>query len=102
MDPKLKSSTPVWDELELDMHGYFIELESTLRLRRTNESVLFAFDAVCSILDCWPTLKERRTKTRLINFYNIPNNNMEIPYTDILIPNQSKTRTSHSKTFREE
>ena len=45
------SSTPVWDELELDMHGYFIELESTLRLRRTNESVLFAFDAVCSILD---------------------------------------------------
>jgi hypothetical protein len=44
MDPKLKSSTPVWDELELKM---------------------------------------------------------EIPYTNILIPNQSKTRTSHSKTFRQ-
>jgi hypothetical protein len=41
-----KSSTPVWDELELDMHDFFfIELESTLRLRRTNERVLFAFDA---------------------------------------------------------
>lgn len=49
----------------------------------------------------WPTLKERRTKTRLINFYKISNNKMEIPYTDILIPNQSKTRTSHSKTFRQ-
>jgi hypothetical protein len=32
--------------------------------------------------------KERRTKTRLINFYKISNNKMEIPYTDILIPNQ--------------
>ena len=49
----------------------------------------------------WPTLKERCTKTRLINFYKISNNKMEIPYTDILIPNQSKTRTSHSKTFRQ-
>ncbi|MDC9722724.1 MAG: hypothetical protein PSN34_08110, partial [Urechidicola sp.] len=48
-----------------------------------------------------PTLKERRTKTRLINFYNISNNKMETPYTDILITNQSKTRTSHSKTFRQ-
>jgi hypothetical protein len=35
------------------------------------------------------------------NFYKISNNKMEIPYTDILIPNQSKTRTSHSKTFRQ-
>jgi hypothetical protein len=49
----------------------------------------------------WPTLKERRTKTKLINFYKISNNKMEITYTDILIPNQSKTRTSHSKTFRQ-
>ena len=31
----------------------------------------------------WPTLKERRTKTRQINFYKISNNKMEIPYTDI-------------------
>jgi hypothetical protein len=45
----------------------------------------------------WPTLKERRTKTRLINFYKISNNKMEIPYTDILIPNQSKTRTYTQK-----
>jgi hypothetical protein len=28
----------------------------------------------------WPTLKERRTKTRQINFYKISNNKMEIPY----------------------
>ena len=34
----------------------------------------------------WPTLKERCTKTRLINFYKISNNKMEIPYTDILKP----------------
>ena len=48
----------------------------------------------------WSTLKERGTKTRLINFYKISNNKMD---TDILKPNQSKTftRTSHSKTFRQ-
>ena len=28
----------------------------------------------------WTTLKERRSKTRLINFYKISNNKMEMPY----------------------
>jgi hypothetical protein len=36
----------------------------------------------------WSTLKERCTKTRLINFYKISNNKMEIPYTDILLKNK--------------
>jgi hypothetical protein len=28
----------------------------------------------------WTTLEERRSKTRLINFYKISNNKMEMPY----------------------
>jgi hypothetical protein len=75
-----------------------------IKNRSIKEKVeLITSHSVTEMMDdlSWPTLKERRIKTRLINCYKISNNKMEIPYTDIFIPNQSKTRTSHSKTFRQ-
>ena len=47
----------------------------------------------------WPTLAERRLKTRLIMFYKITHALIAIP-NNILIPTDSRTRKSHNQTFR--
>ena len=49
----------------------------------------------------WPTLQERRLKTRLHIFYKIINNKIAVPYENILIPSQSRTRSTHSNTIRQ-
>lgn len=49
----------------------------------------------------WPTLQERRLKTRLHIFYKIINNKIAVPYDNILIPSQSRTRSTHSNTIRQ-
>jgi hypothetical protein len=47
----------------------------------------------------WPTLQERRLKTRLHIVYKIINKKIAVPYDNILIPNQSRTRSTHSNTI---
>ena len=47
----------------------------------------------------WPTLAERRLKTRLIMMYKITHALIAIP-NNILIPTDSRTRKSHKQTFR--
>ena len=47
----------------------------------------------------WPTLQERRLKTRLHIFYKIINNKIAVPYDNILISSQSRTRSTHSNTI---
>ena len=47
----------------------------------------------------WPTLAERRIKTRLIMMYKITHALIAIP-NNILIPTDSRTRKSHNQTFR--
>jgi hypothetical protein len=47
------------------------------------------------------SLPERRLKTRLHIFYKIINNKIAVPYDNILIPSQSRTRSTHSKTIRQ-
>jgi hypothetical protein len=49
----------------------------------------------------WPTLQERRIKAMPIlqMFQKIVNNKIEIPHENILIKNQSKTRSTHNQTF---
>ena len=49
----------------------------------------------------WPTLQERRLKTRLHIFYKIINNKIAVPYDNILIPSQSRARSTHSNTIRQ-
>ena len=48
----------------------------------------------------WPRLQERRLKTRLHIFYKIINSKFAVPYDNILIPSQSRTRSTHSNTIR--
>ena len=47
----------------------------------------------------WPTLAERRLKTRLIMLFKITHALIAIPNI-ILIPTDSRTRKSHNQTFR--
>ena len=47
----------------------------------------------------WPTLAERRLKTRLIMMYKIAHALIAIP-NNILIPTDSRTRKSYNQTFR--
>jgi hypothetical protein len=49
----------------------------------------------------WPTLQERCLKNRLHIFYKIINNKIAVPYDNILIPSQSRTRFTHSNTIRQ-
>ena len=57
--------------------------------------------SVTSMIDTlgWPTLAERRLKTRLIMMYKITHALIAIP-NNILIPTDSRTRKSHNQTFR--
>jgi hypothetical protein len=49
----------------------------------------------------WSTLQERILKARLQMFHKIVNDKIEIPYENILIKSQSKTRYTHNQTFRQ-
>ena len=57
--------------------------------------------SVTSMIDTlgWPTLAERRLKTRLITLFKITHALIAIPNI-ILIPTESRTRKSHNQTFR--
>ena len=90
--PKLEYCSSVWDPYTAE-NNYKLEKVQ----RRAARYVCRRYHNTCSVTEMmddlsWPTLKERRTKTRLINFYKISNNKMEIPYTDILIPKSIKNQ----------
>jgi myo-inositol-hexaphosphate 3-phosphohydrolase len=85
--PKLEYCSSVWDPYTAE-NNYKLEKVQ----RRAVRYVCHRYHNTSSVTEMmddlsWSTLKERCTKTRLINFYKISNNKMEIPYTDILIPN---------------
>ena len=47
----------------------------------------------------WPTLQQRRLKTRLITFYKIVHHIVPVP-SDLLIPTDNRTRQFHPQTYR--
>jgi phosphoribulokinase len=47
----------------------------------------------------WPTLAERRLKTRLIMFYKITHCLIAIP-TDIVVPSDNRLRKHHSQSYQ--
>ncbi len=47
----------------------------------------------------WPTLQQRRLKTRLIMFYKIVHHIVAVPST-LLIPTDIRTRQLHPQTYR--
>ena len=47
----------------------------------------------------WPTLAERRLKTRLIMFYKITQCLIAIP-TDMLVPSDNRLRKHHSQSYQ--
>ena len=47
----------------------------------------------------WQTLQERRLRTRLIMFHKVINENIVIPTQNILLQNQSTTRSSRKDSY---
>ena len=47
----------------------------------------------------WPTLQQRRLKTRLVMFYKIVHHTVAVPST-LLIPTDNRTRKFHPQTYR--
>jgi hypothetical protein len=87
--PKLEYSCSIWDPYT---HDNINKLEMVQRR---------AASSVTSMIDTlgWPTLAERRLKTRLIMLFKITHALIAIPNI-ILIPTDSRTRKSHNQTFR--
>ena len=81
---------------------YIIKLERVQRrAARYVQNNYHNTSSVTSMIDTlgWPTLAERRLKTRLIMLYKITHALIAIP-NNILIPTDSRTRKSHNQTFR--
>ena len=97
--PKLEYSCSVWDP-------HTVEQTSKIEMvqRRAARYVCNRYHNISSPTDMintlnWPTLQERRTRTRLIMFYKIVHQIVAIP-SAILIPSDSRTRKNHNYTFR--
>ena len=98
--PKLEYSCSVWDPHSTQ---YIHKIEMVQR--RAARYVYNNYHNTSSVTDMintlqWPTLAERRLKTRLIIFYKVVHCLIAIPANHILIPTDSRTRHSHSQTFR--
>jgi hypothetical protein len=93
--PKLEYSCSIWDPYT---HDNINTLEMVQR-----QAVRYNTSSVTSMINIdtlgWPTLAERRLKTRLIMLYKITLALIAIPK-NILIPTDSRTRKSHNQTFR--
>jgi hypothetical protein len=99
--PKLEYSCSVWDPY-ITENIYKIEQVQ----RRAARYACHRHHNTSSVTEMihsldWPTLQERRLKTRLHIFYKIINNKIAVPYDNILIHSQSRTRSTHSNTIRQ-
>ena len=98
--PKLEYSCSVWDPHTTE---YKHKLEMVQR--RAARYAMNNYHNTSSVTDMintlqWPTLAERRLKTRLVIFYKIVHCLIAIPATHILIPADTRTRHSHSQAYR--
>ncbi|XP_071123809.1 uncharacterized protein [Mytilus edulis] len=91
--PKLEYSCSVWDP-------HTVEQTSKIEMvqRRAARYVCNRYHNISTPTDMintlnWPTLQERRTRTRLIMFY-------KIVHQIVAIPSDSRTRKNHNYTFR--
>ena len=99
MRPKLKYSCIIWDPYT---HDNINKLEMVQRrATRYVQNNYNNTSSVTSMIDTldWPTLAERRLKTRLIMMYKITHVLIAIP-NNILIPTDSRTRKYHNQTFK--
>ena len=98
--PKLEYSCSVWDPYTSE-HTQKLEMVQ----RRAARYAMNNYHNTSSVTDMidtlqWPTLAERRLKTRLCIFYKIVHCLIAVPATHILIPTDTRTRHSHSQTYR--
>jgi hypothetical protein len=97
--PKLECSCSIWDPYT---HDNINKLEMVHRRAvRYVQNNYHNTSSVTSMINTigWPTLTERRLKTRLIMMYKIAHALIAIP-NNILIPTDSRTRKSHNQTVR--
>ena len=97
--PKLEYCCSVWDQYTTE-NIYKIEQVQ----RRTARYACHRHHSTSSVTEMihsldWSTLQERRLKTRLHIFYKIINNKIAVSYDNIIIPSQSRTRSTHSNTI---
>ncbi|KAK3087114.1 hypothetical protein FSP39_001879 [Pinctada imbricata] len=97
--PKLEYSCTVWDP-----HTSQYKQKIEMTQRRSARYVYNNYHNTSSVTNMintlhWPTLAERRLKTRLIMFYKIVHCLVAIP-SDILIPTDTRTRQHHTQTYR--
>lgn len=99
--PKLEYCCTVWDPHTTE------NINSLERIqRRAARYVCHRYHNTSSVTDMmtqlnWPTLQERRIKTRLQMFHKIIHHQVEIPAENILIKSQAKTRSTHEHTYRQ-
>ena len=99
--PKLEYCSSVWDPYTTENINIIEQVQ-----RRAARYACHRHHNTSSVTEMihsldWPTLQERRLKTRLHIFYKIINNKIAVPYDNILIPSQSRTRSTHSNTIRQ-
>ena len=99
--PKLEYCCTVWDPYTTENINSIEKVQ-----RRAARYVCSNYkytESVTNMINTlhWPTLQERRLKSRLNMFHRITNNKIAIPHTDILIKSQSNTRSSHEQTYRQ-
>lgn len=98
--PKLEYSCTVWDP---QSHESIHKIEMVQR--RAARYVHNNYHNTSSVTNMihnlnWPSLSQRRLKTRLVMMYKITHHLVAIPASTILIPSDSRTRKSNPLTFR--
>jgi hypothetical protein len=89
--PKLEHRCSVWDPHTKDQQQKLEKIQ-----HRAARYIQNNYDYTLQ----WPTLAERRLKTRLVLFYKIVHCLVAIPL-HILVPTGSRTRQNHLQTFRQ-
>ena len=97
--PKLEYACSVWDPHTADQRNK-IEMVQ----RRAARYACNQYHNTSSVTDMidnlnWPTLQQRRLKTKIIMFYKVVHQIIAVPST-ILTPTDSRTRQAHPYTYR--
>ena len=97
--PKLECSCSVWDP-HTNEYKKKIKMVQRRAARHTMNNY-HNTSSVNTMIDTlgWPTLAERRLKTRLIMFYKITHCLIAIP-TDIFVPLDNRLRKHHSQSYQ--
>jgi hypothetical protein len=97
--PKLEYSCSVWDS-HTNEYKKKIKMVQRRAARHTMNNY-HNTSSVNTMIDTlgWPTLAERRLKTRLIMFYKITHCLIAIP-TDIVVPSDNRLRKHHSQSYQ--